>query len=176
LSHELVLQLRQQEAVPILEALGKWMRQTYIEVLPKSAIDKALACSIERWKQLMIYTTDGKLNIDNNPVENAIRPVAVGRKNYLFAYLHIDQIKNAKIYEHMFCRIYVTCKNINQKSLLINVCNLLHGELANDAYIEKNGFSIEVRRNKDYDEKKENIFRMVFNISLFTSKLTSRMV
>ena len=73
-----VLKLRQQEAVPILESLGKWMQQAYVEVLPKSAIGKALAYSIERWEQLMIYTTDGKLNIDNNPVERAIRPVAIG--------------------------------------------------------------------------------------------------
>ena len=50
------------------------MQQAYMEVLPKCAIGKALAYSIERWKQLMIYTTDGKLNIDNNPVERAIRP------------------------------------------------------------------------------------------------------
>jgi hypothetical protein len=75
-----VLKLRQQESVPILESLGKWMQQAYVEVLPKSAIGKALGYSIERWKQLMIYTTDGKLNIDNNPVERAIRPVAIGRK------------------------------------------------------------------------------------------------
>ena len=54
------------------------MQQAYVEVLPKSAIGKALAYSIERWEQLMIYTTDGKLNIDNNPVERAIRPVAIG--------------------------------------------------------------------------------------------------
>jgi transposase len=98
LSHEQVLQLRQQEAAPILEALGKWMQQTYIEVLPKSAIGKALAYSIERWKQLMIYTTDGKLNIDNNPVENAIRPVAVGRKNYLFAGSHEAAQRSAMLY------------------------------------------------------------------------------
>jgi hypothetical protein len=74
------------------------MQQTYIEVLPKSAIGKALAYSIERWKQLMIYTTDGKLNIDNNPVENAIRPVAVGRKNYLFAGSHEAAQRSAMLY------------------------------------------------------------------------------
>jgi hypothetical protein len=105
LSHEHVLQLRQQEAVPILEALGKWMQQTYIEVLPKSSIGKALAYSIERWKQLMIYTTDGKLNIDNNPVENAIRPVAVGRKNYLFAGSHEAAQRSAMLYS-----LLKTCK------------------------------------------------------------------
>jgi transposase len=105
LTREQVLQLRQQEAVPILEALGKWMQQTYIEVLPKSAIGKALAYSIERWKQLMIYTTDGKLNIDNNPVENAIRPVAVGRKNYLFAGSHEAAQRSAMLYS-----LLGTCK------------------------------------------------------------------
>ena len=105
LSHEQLLQLRQQEAVPILEAVGKWMQQTYIEVLPKSAIGKALAYSIDRWKQLMIYTTDGKLNIDNNPVENAIRPVAIGRKNYLFAGSHEAAQRSAMLYS-----LLGTCK------------------------------------------------------------------
>ena len=96
-----MLNLRQQEALPILEALGKWMRQDYVEVLSKSAIGKALAYSIERWKQLMIYTTDGKLNIDNNPVERAIRPVALGRKNYLFAGSHEAAQRNAMLYSLM---------------------------------------------------------------------------
>ena len=81
------------------------MQQTYIEVLPKSAIGKALAYSIERWKQLMIYTTDGKLNIDNNPVENAIRPVAIGRKNYLFAGSHEAAQRSAMLYS-----LLGTCK------------------------------------------------------------------
>jgi hypothetical protein len=71
----------------------------------------------------------------------------------------------------MFCRIYVTCKNINQKSLLIDVCNLLHAELANDAYIEKNGFSIDVRRNQDYDEKKGKYFRDGFLYFPFCIKI-----
>ncbi|WP_423803160.1 IS66 family transposase [Paraflavisolibacter caeni] len=43
-----------------------------MHVLPKSAIGKALAYSIERWHKLFIYTADGRLNIDNNPVENSI--------------------------------------------------------------------------------------------------------
>jgi hypothetical protein len=102
-----VLKLRQQEALPLLESLGKWMQQAYIEVLPKSAIGKALAYSIERWKHLMIYTTDGKLNIDNNPVERAIRPVAVGRKNYLFAGSHEAAQRSAMLYSLMgTCKLH----------------------------------------------------------------------
>ncbi|HVW59008.1 MAG TPA: IS66 family transposase [Puia sp.] len=102
---EEVLQLRQEKAVPILEALGKWMEQAYTEVLPQSAIGKALAYSITRWEKLMVYTTDGKLNIDNNPVERTIRPVAVGRKNYLFAGSHEAAQRSAMLYS-----LLGTCK------------------------------------------------------------------
>src|SRR5580698_1170394 len=83
------------------------MQQTYLEVLPKSAIGKALAYSIERWEQLMIYATDGKLNIDNNPVENCIRPVAIGRKNYLFAGSHEAAQRSAMLYSLMgTCKLH----------------------------------------------------------------------
>lgn len=100
-----VLTLRRDKAVPILEALNKWMQQAYTEVLPQSTIGKALAYSITRWEKLMIYTSDGKLHIDNNPVENAIRPVAIGRKNYLFAGSHEAAQRSAMLYS-----LIGTCK------------------------------------------------------------------
>jgi len=80
--------VRKKKADPILKGMWLWMQQQYLHVLPKSAIGKALAYSLERWHKLSIYTTDGRLNIDNNPVENSIRPVALGRKNYLFPVCH----------------------------------------------------------------------------------------
>lgn len=83
-----VREVRQEQSVPILLELGIWMKQKYMEALPKSAIGKALGYSLERWERLSRYTEDGRLHIDNNPVENSIRPVAVGRKNYLFAGSH----------------------------------------------------------------------------------------
>jgi transposase len=107
LSREQTLQLRQQEAVPILQALHSWMRAAYINALPKSPIGKALAYSLERWDHLLIYTTDGKLNIDNNPVENSIRPVAIGRKNYLFAGSHEAAQRSAMLYSLMgTCKLH----------------------------------------------------------------------
>jgi transposase len=105
LATEDVLKLRRDKAVPILKGLDKWMQQAYTEVLPQSAMGKALAYSITRWDKLMIYTTDGKLNIDNNPVENAIRPVAIGRKNYLFAGSHEAAQRSAMLYS-----LLGTCK------------------------------------------------------------------
>lgn len=104
-SEEQTCAYRQTEAVPILEALGAWMQKAYIEVLPKSAMGQALAYSLKRWKELMVYTTDGKLNIDNNPVERCIRPVAVGRKNYLFCGSHDAAGRSAMLYS-----LVGTCK------------------------------------------------------------------
>ena len=105
LTHEQALQLRLQQAVPILEQFGKWMKEQYLQTLPKSTIGKALGYSIERWNELSMYATDGKLNIDNNPVENSIRPVAIGRKNYLFAGSHEAAQRSAMLYS-----LLGTCK------------------------------------------------------------------
>lgn len=77
-------EVRQKESVPILDSLGKWMKEQLAQVLPKSPIGKALAYSVKRWEKLCVYTQEGRLSIDNNPVENSIRPVALGRKNFLF--------------------------------------------------------------------------------------------
>jgi transposase len=61
------------------------LQDNYTQVLPKSKIGKAIAYSLPRWDRLTLYTTDGRLQLDNNTIENAMRPVALGRKNYLFA-------------------------------------------------------------------------------------------
>jgi transposase len=73
-----LLELRQTESVPLLESLGTWMKEAYMKSLPKSAIGKALGYSIQRWPELKLYATNPKLNMDNNSVENSIRPVAIG--------------------------------------------------------------------------------------------------
>jgi len=88
LSVEQLTALRQQQAVPILQALHQWMQQQKDKVAPKSSIGKALAYSLKLWDRLSQYTQNGAWHIDNNRVENSIRPVALGRKNYLFAGSH----------------------------------------------------------------------------------------
>jgi len=77
--------LRLEESLPILNELGKWIADIYKTVLPKSPLGMALAYCIPRWDKLMAYLNDGMLEIDNNLAENSIRPIALGRKNYLFA-------------------------------------------------------------------------------------------
>lgn len=113
-------ELRQQEAAPVLKALEQWMTNEYPSVLPKSAIGVAIHYSLQRWKKLSLYITDGKLEIDNNLVENAIRPVAIGRKNYLFAGSHRAAQNAAMLYSFLG-----TCKinNINPYEWLEDVLN-----------------------------------------------------
>jgi transposase len=97
--------IRQEKSQVILKELGSWMVEQYPQVTPKSAIGKALEYSMKRWQELSRYITDGKLNIDNNLIENAIRPIALGRKNYLFAGSHESAQRIAMIYS-----LLETCK------------------------------------------------------------------
>lgn len=101
LSERELYQLRQQEAIPLLVDLKQWMLENYKNVLPQSVIGQAIFYSLQRWDKLSTYTTDGRLRIDNNLVENAIRPVAIGRKNYLFAGSHNGARRAAMLYSFL---------------------------------------------------------------------------
>lgn len=78
-------QQRQADSVPLLDELRQWLDKALQHTLPKGKAGEALRYLDNNWAKLCLYTTDGRLNIDNNPVENAIRPFAIGRKNWLFA-------------------------------------------------------------------------------------------
>ena len=106
LSKEDLFSVRQEQAVPILLNLKVWMMNAYEQVLPKSTIGKAISYSLQRWDKLSLYTSDARLQIDNNLVENAIRPVAIGRKNYLFAGSHNGARRAAMLYSFLgTCKI-----------------------------------------------------------------------
>ena len=76
---------RQNLSVPALAALKNWMEVTLPTVTPQSALGKALAYMEKYWPMLERYTERGDLPIDNNRVENAIRPFVIGRKAWLFS-------------------------------------------------------------------------------------------
>ena len=100
------------------------MKEQYLQTLPKSPIGKALGYSIERWNELVMYTSDGKLNIDNNPVENSIRPVAIGRKNYLFAGSHEAAQRSAMLYSLMgTCKLHGINPSVWLKDVLQRINN-----------------------------------------------------
>ena len=98
LSAEQIQKKRFLQSKPILDELQGWLTTSSKEVLPKSTIGKAIDYSLQRWEKLTGYINDGRLQIDNNLVENQIRPVAIGRKNYLFAGSHEAAQRSAKFY------------------------------------------------------------------------------
>jgi transposase len=98
LSPQQIKELRLAESLPVINELGKWIFEEIKNTLPKSQIGKAMAYAYARWDALSAYLYDGNLFIDNNLVENAIRPIALGRKNYLFAGSHEAAQRSAMIY------------------------------------------------------------------------------
>jgi transposase len=76
--------LRQREAAPRLSALHDYLSTQRLRTADGSALARAIDYSLKRWPALQRYVDDGALPIDNNPAENAIRPIALGRKNWLF--------------------------------------------------------------------------------------------
>jgi transposase len=76
--------VRQAEARPLLSCFGQWLREQRDAVLPKSPMGLAIRYALANWEALCRYTDEGFLAIDNNASERALRPVAVGRKNWLF--------------------------------------------------------------------------------------------
>jgi transposase len=77
--------IRNARARPLLEALRQWLKETLPKLSKKSELTQAIHYALGRWTPLMRYCDDGRLEIDNNAAERALRAVALGRKNFLFA-------------------------------------------------------------------------------------------
>ena len=118
LSAEQRQELRQKESIPVLDELERWMKEQLPDVLPKSGVGKAISYTLGLWKRLSRYVENGAWEIDNNMVENSIRPVALGRKNYLFAGSHEAAQQAAMMYSFLG-----TCKinNVEPFTWLKNV-------------------------------------------------------
>jgi transposase len=118
LDHDQRAALRERLAYPILCAFEKWIVNYYPKALLQGRMYKALTYTYSLFQRLSRYHLDGRYQIDNNLVENAIRPLALGRKNYLFCGNH-DAAENAAImYSLLGC-----CKacDINPRQWLTDV-------------------------------------------------------
>ena len=123
LSFEERADLRSRLAYPIMVAFEKWLLNEYPKVLPKGRIGKAIRYTYNIYHKLTRYHLDGRLKIDNNLGENAIRPIALGRKNWLFCGNH-DAAENAAImYSMLGC-----CKasEVNFRDWLVYFLNNIH--------------------------------------------------
>jgi transposase len=123
LSYDERADLRARLAYPIMVAFEKWMLNEHPQVLPKGRIGKAIRYTYNIFPKLTRYHLDGRLKIDNNLGENAIRPIALGRKNWLFCGNH-DAAENAAImYSMLGC-----CKanKVNFRDWLVYFLNNIH--------------------------------------------------
>jgi transposase len=108
MSHTERHKLRIDKSLPIINEIGQYIYKEKDKVTPKSPIGAAFEYCSNRWVSLQNYLTTGMLEIDSNLVENSIRPLALGRKNYLFAGSH-DAAKDIA----MFYSFFATCTKSN---------------------------------------------------------------
>jgi transposase len=123
MSYDQRAELRSRLSYPLMCAFEKWIVREYSHVLPKGRIGKALRYTYNIYHRLSRYHLDGRYRIDNNLGENAIRPVALGRKNYLFCGNHSAAEDAAVIYSLLGC-----CKlqEVNFRDWLVYVLDNIH--------------------------------------------------
>jgi transposase len=128
LSFDEVTKVRQDKTVPILVELHDWMIRQYKTLLPSDHLTAAINYSLERWDRLCAFTENGMLKPDNNSVERSIRPVALGRKNFLFAGSQKGAERIARIYS-----LLGTCKinNVNPYEWLKDVIGRINAHPIN---------------------------------------------
>jgi transposase len=117
-------ELRNEKSVPILSAVKELLTNPGHPILPKNKLAEAVAYTLNHWRQLTNFLQDGRLPLDNNLVENTIRPVALGRKNWLFAGSPEGAKRLATFYS-----LVVTCKlnGINPYEYFVYVLPKLNG-------------------------------------------------
>lgn len=118
MNYEQRSELRKRLAYPILRAFEKWLEQYHVKTLPKGRMSKAVSYTYNIFHRLSRYHLDGRYQIDNNGVENAIRPLALGRKNFMFCGNHEAAENMAMMYSLLGC-----CKanEVNPREWLIDV-------------------------------------------------------
>jgi len=122
---------RKEHASPILERLGKWLEENQYSYRPESPMGKAITYAHKRWAGLSAYVLHGQMEIDNNLVENAVRPLAVGRKAFLFAGSHKAAEMTAAMYSFM-----ASCKRnkVNEFDWLKDVFERIQSHKQKDLY------------------------------------------
>ena len=98
ISGDALKEKRQKESYPVILQFEKWMYETVTKTSRNSRIGKAISYTLPLLPRLSRYVNDGRFCIDNNLVENAIRPLALGRKNYLFCGNHDAAVRAAIVY------------------------------------------------------------------------------
>ena len=129
LTGELRKYYRRHYAKPLLKQFRQWLLKQQKQTLPKAPIGQAIAYTLNHWQALTNYCREGYLNIDNNAAERAIKPLVIGRKNWLFGGSHAGAAHGAILFS-----LIETCKllGINTFAYLKDVLNRLPTQLMKD--------------------------------------------
>ena len=130
-SDEQMLEKRTSQSLAVIREFEKWMYAIAAELLPKSLLSKAVNYTFSMLPRLTRYVTDARFVIDNNPVENSIRPMAIGRKNYLFCGNHRSARDAAMYYTFFGC---CQLANVNQADWLIYVLENINQTKINEIH------------------------------------------
>ena len=139
---------RNELARPIMEAMKLWMETEGVKYSESSQIGKAITYAYTRWDNMMRYLEDGRLLLDNNLAENEIRPITLGRKNYLFCGNH-EAAQNMAV----VCSLLATCRNhnINPRDYLNDVISQMpyHTKASHEELLQllPHKWKVSIRRN-----------------------------
>ncbi len=130
LDHDEKKAYRQEQAKPVLDHFKAWLDQQATAVLPRGKLYKAIRYALNQWESLNRYLDAGYLNIDNNWAEQSMRPIALGRKNYLFVGSERSGRSTANLYS-----LVETCKanGINPQGYLAYILDRLPGAKTEEA-------------------------------------------
>ncbi len=124
-TYDKIAEERRSKAIPIMDAMEKWMENVHTQCTPSDPMGKALDYAYKLWPRLRRYALDGRYHIDNNPVERNQRPSVLGRKNYLFSKSDSGALDNAVFYSLIeSCDIV----GINPLQWLTDVLQNLHDD------------------------------------------------
>ena len=124
-TYEEIAAERQAKALPIMDAIEKWMESEHTKCTPSDPMGKALDYAYKLWPRLRRYALDGRYHIDNNSVERNQRPSVMGRKNYLFSKSDSGAVDNA-----IFYSLIESCEivGVNPLQWLTHVLQSLHDD------------------------------------------------
>ena len=124
-TYEEIAAERRAKALPIMDAIEKWMESEHTNCTPSDSMDKALDYAYKLWARLRRYALDGRYHIDNNSVERNQRPSVIGRKNYLFSKSDSGAVDDA-----IFYSLIENCEIVGVNSLqwLTHVLQSLHDD------------------------------------------------
>lgn len=118
-----ILQTRREQSSLLFSQLKQWLDENELQVLPKSQIGKAIRYALLQWPKIIATLEDGRYQLDNNWIENSIRPLALGRKNYMFAGSHPGAERLAMMYS-----FFGSCKmnRVNPSLWLKETLDVIH--------------------------------------------------